>query len=525
MERLLADGVELRPTAMNIAERLRATARERPFQRAVVCPAGRDRAGRVAYTQLTFRQLDQESDRLARGLAAMGVRPGTRLVLMVRPGLEFIALTFGLFKAGAVVVLIDPGMGRSNIFRCLEHVEPEGFVAIPLVQAIRALNRRRFRRCRFNVTVGRRWFWGGPTYGELLGGEWTPFEMAATRAGDPAAIIFTSGSTGPPKGVVYEHGMFDAQVDMLREFYGVRPGEVDLSGFPLFALFNAAMGVTTVIPDMDPTRPAAVDPRRILEAVRDQGVTQAFGSPAIWNRVGRHAERHGTRFDSLKRVLSAGAPVPLHVLERMTRALPDDGDIHTPYGATESLPIASIGGREILSTTAARSRAGGGTCVGRLFPGVRVKIIDITGGPIASLADVRELAAGEIGEIIVSSPSTTRDYFREPAATRAAKSPTAKGSGTAWATWALSMLTECSGSAAARRTSWERLTARCSQFRARRSSTSTPACSAARWSASARSPASSPCSWSSLSRAVSRRRPPTASSSRVSCASGRPRAR
>ncbi len=113
-----------------------------------------------------------------------------------------------------------------------------------------------------------------------------------TRATDQAAIIFTSGSTGPPKGVVYEHGMFDGQVDLIRDHYGVQPGEVDLPGFPLFALFNIAMQVTTVIPDMDPTRPANVNPLRILEAIENQGVTQAFGSPALWNRVGRYCEQH-----------------------------------------------------------------------------------------------------------------------------------------------------------------------------------------------------------------------------------------
>ncbi len=60
-----------------------------------------------------------------------------RIALLVRPGNEFIALVFALFKAGAVIVLIDPGMGRKNLIRCLEDVEPEGFVAIPIAQWIR----------------------------------------------------------------------------------------------------------------------------------------------------------------------------------------------------------------------------------------------------------------------------------------------------------------------------------------------------------------------------------------------------
>jgi acyl-CoA synthetase (AMP-forming)/AMP-acid ligase II len=408
--------------AVNIAERLRTTAALTPQQPAVIVPAGRDRNGRPSYEQLTFEELDRQSDRLARGLRAMGVQPGTRLVLMVRPGLEFIALTFALFKAGAVTVLIDPGMGRANVFRCLDDVEPEGFVAIPIVQAVRALSRGRFARARWNVTVGRRFFWGGKTYQDLLGGDWTPFEMAATRANDPAAIIFTSGSTGPPKGVLYEHGMFDAQVDLLREFYGIQPGEIDLSGFPLFALFNAGMGVTTVIPDMNPSRPADVDPVKIVEAIHDLKITQAFGSPALWNRVGRYCEVEQTKLPSLKRVLSAGAPVPLHVLQRMCDALTgEEADIHTPYGATESLPICSISGRAVLRETAARSRTGAGTCVGNLFPQVQLKIIAMTDGPIETIDKIEELPNGEIGEIIVRAPSTTREYFRKPEATAAAK--------------------------------------------------------------------------------------------------------
>ena len=411
------------PEILNIAQRLTESARRHPFQRAVVFPTGRDPAGRVTYSHLTFQQLDRESDRLARGLRQMGVVPGARLVLMVRPSLEFIALTFALFKTGVVIVLIDPGMGRSNIFRCLSEAEPEGFIAIPIVQWFRRFNARRFPKARHNVTVGSgNWPWDKPNYRDLLGGDWSAEEIAPTTVNDSAAIIFTSGSTGPPKGVLYEHGMFDAQVDLLRDRYDIQPGEIDLPGFPLFALFNSAMGVTTVIPDMDPTKPAQVDPKKIIEAIRDQGVTQAFGSPAIWNRVGRHCEKHQIELPSLKRVLSAGAPVPIHVAERMSKVLTAEGaDLHTPYGATESLPVASISASEVLTQTADKSRRGAGTCVGRVFPQISLKIITINDGPIASIGDIHELPASEIGEIIVQGPATTREYFKKPEATLLAK--------------------------------------------------------------------------------------------------------
>lgn len=375
------------------------------------------------YSQLTFTQLDEEADRIARGLIRLGIQPGMRLVLMVPPSLEFIALTFGIFRSGAICTLIDPGMGRSRIFDCLDEVDPAGFCAIPPVHAIRKLLRGRFRNATININVGRGTrLLGGTSYVDLLKlGEDESVPLPQMTATNPAAIIFTSGSTGPPKGVLYEHGMFDAQVDLIRDRFGIQPGETDLPGFPLFALFNIAMQVTTVIPDMNPTRPADVDPLKILRAIRDQGVTQAFGSPAMWNQIGRYCERHQVQLPTLRRVLSAGAPVPNHVLRRMTGTLTPEADLYTPYGATECLPVAAIGAREVLESTAAQTAEGAGTCVGRVFDQMAVKIIEATFDPIATLSDATELPAGEIGEIIVSGPVATREYYRRPEATQMAK--------------------------------------------------------------------------------------------------------
>ena len=397
---------------VNVGVRLSAMARERPEQIAVVEPLGRDAGGKRRYRSLTFRELDDDSNLLADGLWSIGARPGTRLVLLVRPSIDFISLVFALFKAGVVTVLIDPGMGRRNLLRCLQDVEPEGFVAIPAVQAIRTILRWRFPKAKYNVTVGRRWplLGSGPTIADLRQRRLENFAPAATHRDDPAAIIFTTGSTGPPKGVLYRHGNFDQQVTQIRDFYGIQPGEIDLPGFPLFALFNAAMGVTTVIPDMDFTRPAQANPQNILEAARDWQVTQAFGSPALWNTVGRYCEEQNQTIPSLRRVLSAGAPVPPHVLKRMRAAIHPDGDIHTPYGATESLPVASISAREVLGETADRTAAGAGTCVGRRFPGIEWKVIRISDEPLPSIDRIEELPRGEIGELIVCGPVVTTEY-------------------------------------------------------------------------------------------------------------------
>jgi olefin beta-lactone synthetase len=409
----------------NVARRLPSMAARMPDALAVVVPRGSKRHRR--YDTFTFAELEADSNRIASGLVAWGVTSGTRIALLVRPSMEFISLVFALFKAGAVIVLIDPGMGRKNLLGCLADCEPEGFIAVPLVQAVRAVLRGRFPRARFNVTVGRRLFWNGLTLDGLrrLGSD-APICRSAS-ADDPAAIIFTTGSTGPPKGVLYRHGNFDHQVTELADFYGIEPGEIDLPGFPLFGLFNCALGATTVIPRMDPSRPARVDPRQLVQAIQDWRVTQSFGSPAIWNRVGQYCQARNVRLGTLARVLSAGAPVPPHVLARMKGAISTHGDVHTPYGATEALPVASISASEVLGETQHQWARGAGTCVGRKFPGIQWKIIRIVDAPIATLADAVELRTGEIGELIVSGPVVTSEYVTRREANALAKISDAPG--------------------------------------------------------------------------------------------------
>ncbi|PQO46674.1 fatty acid CoA ligase family protein [Blastopirellula marina] len=405
----------------NVGHLLAQVAAERGDAVAIATPGRRGADGRRTYQTITFAQLEADSTRLAAGLAEMGVTPGTRLALLVKPSIDFVSLVFALFKVGAVSVLIDPGMGRKNLLRCLDQVEPEGFVAISIVQAVRVLMGRRYKTAKKNVTVGRRWFWGGPTIEDLRKTDVGSFQTFAAADDDPAAIIFTTGSTGPPKGVLFRHEGFYEQVQQIRDRYDIQPGEIDLPGFPLFGLFNSAMGVTSVIPEMDASRPAAVNPLNIIEPIHDWQISQSFASPAVWNKVGLYCEQHDIRLPTLKRVLSAGAPVPPHVLRRMKNVIHPDGDIHTPYGATEALPIASIAASEVLDGTELQSQQGAGTCVGRRFSGIEWRVIRITDTPIETLDQCESVADGEIGELIVTGPVVTRRYFTSEEATKLAK--------------------------------------------------------------------------------------------------------
>ncbi|TWT67995.1 fatty acid CoA ligase family protein [Crateriforma conspicua] len=399
----------------NIASRMSMMASLTPSAVAIAQPSGPPvPAGERSYDVTTFGELDQRTDRIARGLVKWGIRPGDRLLMLVPFGGEFIQLVFGLLKAGATMVLIDPGINKKHLVQCLADARPDGFVGIPKAQLIRSVLRRRFPDARWNVTVGRRYLWGGRTLAQIEEmGRDESITLPQVQLSDPAAVIFTTGSTGPPKGVLFTHATFHAQVDRIRDRYDIHRGSRDLACFPLFGLFDAVMGVTTIIPDMDPTRPADVNPARLVEAVRQWDIDQAFGSPALWKTVVRWCDEKqvvGRPFESLRRVLSAGAPVPASTLEKLRAVVHPDADIVTPYGATEALPIASIESRQVITETGPAADKGKGVCVGTRFENVRWKVINIRDEPIESFADIEELPRRKIGELMVTGPMVTQQY-------------------------------------------------------------------------------------------------------------------
>ena len=396
----------------NIAASLPRLARERPEQVAMRCPG---RNGRYDIA-LTYAQLDARSDAIAAGLARHGIVRGTRTVVMVRPTPEFFLLMFALFKAGAVPVLVDPGIDKRALKQCLDEAQTEAFIGIPLAQLARVVLGWA-RSARVRITTGARTWFSDATLARVeRDGAGAGPQLADTQADEIAAIVFTSGSTGVPKGVVYRHRHFVAQIDMMRAAFGIEAGGIDLPTFPPFALFDPALGVTSIIPDMDPTRPAQADPRRLVQTIERFGVTQLFGSPALVAVLARH----GVHLPTVKRVTSAGAPVPADVVAMMRTLLPDDAQLWTPYGATECLPVAVIEGRELQATREATER-GAGTCVGRPVPPNDVRIIRIDDAAIADWDDTLQVPPGQVGEITVAGPSATDSYYHRDAATRLAK--------------------------------------------------------------------------------------------------------
>ncbi|MBI4625448.1 MAG: AMP-binding protein [Verrucomicrobia bacterium] len=389
-----------------------------PARVALKIPRGRTRAGDIDYLALTFAELNAEVAAWGARLTAAGVNRGDRTLVMVRQGLPLIASVFALFRLGAVPVVIDPGMGFRSFLACVARSRPRALVGIPLAQVISRIFRAPFRGVAVRVSA-RRSLTARLTPGSSSVIRPSSSETTPTAATDLAAILFTSGSTGAPKGVRYEHGMFDAQVRLIRDTYAIEPGEIDLPLLPIFALFNPALGMTTIVPELDPRRPADVNPARIVQAIRQENVTNSFGSPTLWQKIGAHCSAENITLPSLRRVLCAGAPVPAALWKNARGFLPS-GRLHSPYGATEALPVASVSADEIDLNSVR------GACVGRPLSGIEIRIIAITDTPLEAMSDARELARGEIGEIIVRGAVVTQSYDALPEATAAAKIAAAK---------------------------------------------------------------------------------------------------
>ncbi|MBT1444807.1 AMP-binding protein [Shewanella sp. JM162201] len=379
--------------------------------------------GELCYDELTLGELDSRSDAIAHGLNAIGLQRGDKAVLMVTPGLDFFALTFALFKAGIIPVMVDPGMGIKNLGQCFEEAAPDAFIGIPKAHIARVLFSWGKGSIRTLLTVGRGLtLWGGKTLAqvEALGQGKGCYDMAMLDEDALCAILFTSGSTGIPKGVEYSHRMFEAQISALKQDYGIQAGERDLSTFPLFALFGPALGMASIVPCMDASRPIKAKSEYLFKAIADYGCTNLFLNPALLDKLGRHGADNGLTLPAVKRVISAGAPASVEATERFCQLLNADAPILNSYGATEGLPLSFVRSDALLASGEVTAK-GGGILVGKAVAGVEIAIIPIDEAPIANWQDSLRLSPYEIGEIVVKGPMVSRAYYHRDEATTLSK--------------------------------------------------------------------------------------------------------
>ncbi len=379
-------------------------------------PAAADRA---AVTDLgpdgvtatvTWAELDRRTAEIAAGLASIGVTPGTRVALLVPPGADLTAALYGLWRASAVAVVVDAGLGVRGMRTALRSAGPAYVLGVAKGLAAAKV-----------MATGAEPIAVGPlsaTARKALGVRWSLAELerrgaeapapAAPTGDAPAVVAFTSGATGPAKGVLYLHRQLQAQREALAALYAITPDDRLVAAFGPFALFGAALGIPSAVPDMDLTSPRTLTARALGDAAAAVDATLVFASPAaLTNLVATASDVSAPGAAALARVrllLSTGAPVPAELLHDARRLLPA-AEAHAPYGMTEVLPVADI---DLAGLDDAG--LGNGVCVGRPVPGVELAIapLDVEGVAGAPAEPEPEVT----GEVCVRADHVKERYDR-----------------------------------------------------------------------------------------------------------------
>jgi acyl-CoA synthetase (AMP-forming)/AMP-acid ligase II len=179
------------------------------------------------------------------------------------------------------------------------------------------------------------------------------------------------------------------------------------------------LGVGSIFPPLDPSRPLALVPAQIIRAMRDLGNQTSFGSPTLWSKLAEYCRQTGTSLPQLRRVFMAGAPVSENTIELVQAACPQ-AESFTPYGATEALPVTIAAAADLRRQPSVRAVSGEqGTPVGRAIAGVSLRVVQPPAASSdASLVDCPERV---IGEIVVSGATVSREYLARPEANAASK--------------------------------------------------------------------------------------------------------
>jgi acyl-CoA synthetase (AMP-forming)/AMP-acid ligase II len=442
----------------NIAARMAERAARHPERQAIVEHSG----GRVR--RITFGELASRVAGLSAGLGERGVAPGDRVLLFVPMSIDLYLTLLACCHLGAVSVFVDAWADRARLERAVEAARPRALVGTPRAHLLRLVSRA-VRAIPIPIVVGSRW----RRLARLERPRTDARSSAATAQAaaapapvgldTPALVTFTTGSTGRIKAAARSHGFLWAQHEVLAAHLGLTEADVDLPTLPVFVLNNLATGTSSVLPDLDPRRPAEIDPETIHCQIVAEHVTSASGSPAFFERLLGWCVERGSPLP-VRALFTGGAPVLPHVARLLADPRAVRGTAHVVYGSTEAEPIASIEAREMLramgeasqdrgealavagpaasarqparrrhetdSAAAPDPRTGGaepdpGICAGFPVPQIALRLIRPCNGPVVLGAQgwrEWEVSTGEVGEIVVSGAHVLTGYWNDPAAER-----------------------------------------------------------------------------------------------------------
>jgi len=390
-----------------LSQVLRDTTERFPLRDAILDPSG------VAWT---YEELNEQVDRLARGLLDIGVAKGDKVGLWMPNVPEWVIAYFAIARIGAVVVPMNTRYKTHEVEYILNDSEAttlfavSSFVGIDYIDMIGEI-RGNLPNLEHVVIVGET---GSAMHGfdELVArgealvddGRLAEREAASDPA-DNVFILYTSGTTGSPKGAMLSHHNIAKNAEQVTAVLHATEEDVFLVAVPFFHCFGCVMGITGAI-----TWGAAMVPMEVfkakeaLELVERFGVSVLYGVPTMFVlelEENRRGKAYGSRYDvsTLRTGIMAGAPCPIEVMKGTMEEL--HCNVSIAYGLTEASPV-------ITMTRFDDSIDRRVETVGRALDGIEVKIAD---------DDRRPLPTDEMGELACRGYNVMLGYYRAPEVT------------------------------------------------------------------------------------------------------------
>jgi long-chain acyl-CoA synthetase len=355
--------------------------------------------------RITYRDLDRRANQVANTLVAAGIRPQARIAVLAKNSPAFFELWFGAAKANAVLVPVNFRLAPPEIAFVVNDARAELlFVGADFYAAVEKIERELAHVRGIVALDGNHPPW--PDYAA-----WTASASATDpglplRADDCAVQMYTSGTTGHPKGAQLSHAnLLSLLPGALRQFGDWHEGDVSLVCMPLFHIGGSGWALVGLYAGAENVLSREFDPPAILRLIAEFGVTKAFFVPAMILFLLQAPQSAHTDFSSLELIAYGASPAPIDLLRNALKTF--GCGFAQVYGLTETtgaityLPPEDHGEHAIERLK---------SC-GRPMAGVEIKVVDASG---------RELAPGEVGEVVCRTPQIMLGYWNLPEATTAA---------------------------------------------------------------------------------------------------------
>ena len=357
------------------------------------------------YLKVSFKEFWEGVIENAASLQKKGVQKGDRVLVFVPMSLELYQTVLSLLYIGASAVFLDAWTTRNRLETACGIVKPKVFIGSAKAHLLRLMSSA-IRKIPLKL---RGKFFSSTSLNRQS------FPPAFASKDSEALVAFTTGSTGIPKAANRTHGFLWDIHTALKKHLHPDFNTVDLPTLPLFVLNNLVMGISSVLPDFNPARPADIKPEKIISQMEKCSVTSSLGSPAFYEILAGFILKNNITLN-IKNIYLGGAPVFPVLARKLKKAFPKT-TIEIIYGSTEAEPISGILAEELLGSDILN-----GLPAGKKVDFIEVQILKPADEPIVlkenETLDAYLCAPGEVGEIVVSGDHVLKYYVDSPEAFR-----------------------------------------------------------------------------------------------------------